>query len=225
MRRFTHLLTRVIVVGVVLTFGFLFSLSPAVADTGGGIHPQSETSLPPEVMQDADLMALWQKYSYLLSFYPLEEVQKMIAREESEKAKLLGIRIQMTGPGLQLQPAQMQPMGVRLCIRPFWGNGKVVWNFPNPGQNGAKYSVLPENGHALIWANPPEQEIDGIYRASWGSCTAFKVPDSATATFHNAEFFEVCYNAAACLAGACPKWVNTCAQDSEEFSWPDEPLR
>jgi hypothetical protein len=102
----------------------------------------------------------------------------------------------------------------------------VVWNFANPGQNGAKYSVLPESGNSLIWAQPPEQAIDGIYRANWGNCTAYKIPDSATATFSSAESWEVCYNTFACqFMGHCPQWVNPCDNNSPEGSWPDHPLQ
>jgi hypothetical protein len=120
----------------------------------------------------------------------------------------------------------VEPQSLSLCIRPIWGPGKVEWKFPNPGQNGAKYSVLPENGSWLIWAQPPEQFIDGIYRASWGSCVAYKIPDSAIATFYDAESWVVCYNVFACnVLGHCPKWVNPCDNNSPEGSWPDHPLR
>ncbi len=176
-----------------------------------------------QVTQDPELIALWEKYSHLLASHQVsvDELQKMIANEKSEKAKLLGIRIKVVA-----SMKQAQPLGVSLCIRPIWGPGKVVWAFSNPGQNGAKYSVLPENGYSLIWAQPPEQNVDGIYRASWGSCIAYKIPDSATATFYSAESWEVCYNAFACaVLGHCPKWVNPCDNNSPEGSWPDHPLR
>ncbi|MBC7227647.1 MAG: hypothetical protein H5T61_10505 [Thermoflexales bacterium] len=184
---------------------------------------QAQRPLPPEVTTDPELTKLWEKYSYLLASkqVPLEELQKMIADEESEKARLLGIKVRVAGP-----MGQQQPLGISLCIRPIWGPGKVVWRFSNPGQNGAKYSVLPENGYSLIWAQPPEQNVDGIYRTSWGTCIAYKIPDSATATFYSAESGEVCYNAFACeVLGHCPKWVNPCDNNSPEGSWPDYPLQ
>lgn len=190
---------------------------------------QAQQPLPPEpeqpeqeVIRDPELMALWRKYSYLIASeqVSLEALQEMITNEKSEKARLLGIKVRIGKPG------QPQLSGVSLCIRPIWGPGKVVWKFPNPGQNGAKYSVLPENLYYLIWAQPPEQYVDGIYRASWGSCVAYKIPDSATATFYNAESAEVCYNAFAChVLGHCPRWVNPCDNNSPEGSWPDHPLR
>ena len=120
--------------------------------------------------------------------------------------------------------SNISPLG--LCYAPIWRAGKVKWNFPNPGQNGARYSVLPESGGTLIWANPPEQDIDGIYRASWGSCRAFKIPNGSTATFHSPSSWNVCYNVFAChVLGKCPKWVNPCDNSSPEGSWPDHPLQ
>ena len=86
----------------------------------------------------------------------------------------------------------------------------MIWNFPNPGQYGAKYSVKPEYSNPLVWANPPEQLIDGIYRSYWGSCTAYKVPNTSTTTFYSAEDWTVCYNAFACALGHCPEWINPC---------------
>jgi hypothetical protein len=171
--------------------------------------------------QDPELENLLKKYNELLysGEVGIKELQNMIASEKNEKAKLLGIIIRESRPGVE-------PQSLSLCIRPIWGPGKVEWKFPNPGQNGAKYSVLPENGSWLIWAQPPEQFIDGIYRASWGSCVAYKIPDSATATFYDAESWVVCYNVFACnVLGHCPKWVNPCDNNSPEGSWPDHPLR
>ena len=154
MRRFTHSLTQLAfrsIAGVMLMC--LLPLSSVFADSGPSSQEPLETTLPPEVMQDAEWQTLWWKYSFLLTVYPLEEVQKMIAREEDERARLLGIRMHVTDPTERLQ-------------------------------------------------------------------------DSATAMFHNADSFDVCYNAVACHAmKQCPRWVNTCAPDSKEFSWPDEPLR
>ncbi|MDR3106909.1 MAG: hypothetical protein LBU05_01730, partial [Bifidobacteriaceae bacterium] len=65
-----------------------------------------------------------------------------------------------------------------LCIRVAWGPGKVKWEFSNPGNKSPNYfSVKPESSNSLIWAQTPGQDIDGVYRGSWGSCTALKVPD------------------------------------------------
>jgi len=114
MHRFIYSLRHLLIAGIVVTIGGLLPLSPATADTGILLSHEG-ASLPPEVMQDAELMSLWQKYNYLLNFYPIEEIQKMIAREESEKANLLGIQIQVSDPVEQFQPAQIHPMGIRLC--------------------------------------------------------------------------------------------------------------
>jgi hypothetical protein len=94
--------------------------------------------------QDPELENLLKKYNELLysGEVSIKELQNMIASEKNEKAKLLGIIIRESRPGVE--PQSLSP-----CIRPIWGPGKVEWKFPNPGQNGAKYSVLPENGSWL----------------------------------------------------------------------------
>jgi len=204
----------------ILAIAFVIA-SPAMAQ---GPEPpfQEKGVLPDTLLQDPELGSLWKKYTRLLNSdkISLNDLQNMIASEKSEKAKLLGIVIREPSPSAQAQLA-----GFSLCIRPIWGPGKVIWKFPNPGQNGARYSVLPETASWLIWAQPPEQYIDGIYRANWGSCVAYKIPDSATATFYSADSWEVCYNAFACaVLGHCPKWVNPCDNNSPEGSWPDHPL-
>lgn len=187
------------------------------------VTPPNNEVVQDPIAQDPELRRLWLKYNHILASgqISVNELQEMIANEKSEKAKLLGINLQITE-----SVDKAQPLGLSLCIRPIWGPGKTRWTFSNPGQNGAKYSVLPEYGSSLIWARPPEQNVDGIYRASWGSCKAYKIPDSATATFYSAESWKVCYNAFAChVLGHCPKWVNPCDNRSPEGTWPDHPLR
>ena len=86
----------------------------------------------------------------------------------------------------------------------------------NPGQSGYKYSVKPETSIPLIWAQAPSQGIDGIYKASWGSCNAFKVPDSCTVTVYADGSIGSCCNAAAALLGKVATWTNTCSSSSPE---------
>jgi len=117
----------------------------------------------------------------------------------------------------------VQAAGV--CIRTPFGPGWVNWTMSKPGQSGYKYSVKPETSNSLIWAQAPSQGIDGIYKASWGSCKAFKVPDSCTVTVHANGTLESCCNAAAALAGHVTKWTNTCSSSSSEAGWPDNPLQ
>lgn len=185
----------------------------------------SERPKQAELENDPELAELVDKYEKLLHEQSLsaDELAELIAKDENEKAKFLGIQTTYQAESGD-KTKERELLG--LCIHPPWGGGKVNWNFPNPGQNGAGYLVKPEHTIPLIWANPPEQWIDGIYRSSWGSCNAFKVPGSATATFSNAESWGVCYNAAACIAlKKCPKWVNPCDNNSPEDNWPDEPLQ
>ncbi|NOK63604.1 MAG: hypothetical protein GFH27_549297n56 [Chloroflexi bacterium AL-W] len=173
-----------------------------------------------EMQKDPELAELVTKYEEVFYEQSLseDELVDLIAEEESEKAKVLGISV-------QLSTSTVIPQWFRLCIRPITGPGKVNWNFTDPGQAGAKYSVLPENGGALVWASPPQQNIDAIYRTSWGNCNAYKIPNSAIATFSDADNAEICYNAFACSAlGHCPKWVNPCDGNSAEDSWPDDSL-
>lgn len=174
------------------------------------------------LQNDPELASLMLKYEALLGQRQLspEEVVELITSDRSEKSRMIGVRVIESSV-----PSKHDAQLLGLCVRPIWGPGKVMWNFPDPGKNGARYSVLPENASSLIWANPPEQDIDGIYRAGWGSCVAYKIPDSATEIFHTADSWEVCYNAVACAAGNCPRWVNPCDNNSTEGSWPDDPLR
>lgn len=109
-----------------------------------------------------------------------------------------------------------------LCIRVPWGPGKVNWHMSSPSGDG--YSVKPEGSTSLVWGSPPSQNIDGIYRSSWGSCNALKVPDSCTANVYSGGSIGFCCNAAAWVAGKRPKWVNTCSSSSPEAGWPDHPL-
>lgn len=112
-----------------------------------------------------------------------------------------------------------------VCIRTPFGPGWVNWKMSNPGQSGYKYSVKPETSVPLIWAQAPSQGIDGIYKASWGSCTALKIPDSCTVDVNSDGTIGSCCNAAAALAGHVVKWTNTCSSSSTEASWPDNPLQ
>ena len=105
-----------------------------------------------------------------------------------------------------------------------WGPGKVNWMFSNP--RGSGYSVKPETSNDLVWAQPPSQDIDGIYRGSWGNCTALKVPDNCTVYFYSDDTSsKYCCNAEMVRRGYIVKFVNTCSPSSPEASWPDAPLR
>jgi hypothetical protein len=188
--------------------------------------PPAETlsSSDQELGNDQELAELVAEYEKLLRDKALsaDELAELIVKDDNEKARFIGIRA-TNQFSTDENTKGSELLGV--CIRPIWGPGKVKWNFSNPGQNGAKYSVKPEGSNPLIWASPPEQDIDGIYRSYWGSCMAYKIPDSATATFYSAESWDVCYNAFACeVLGKCPKWINPCDNGSPEGSWPDNPL-
>lgn len=173
-----------------------------------------------EMAYDQELAELVAMYVKLLHNQALsaDELAMLIAREENEKARLLGIKISQNSYRAESELLQ-------LCYAPLWRPGRVVWNFPNPGQFGARYSVKPEFvDNNLDWAIIPVQEIDGIYRdhPAWGNCRAYKIPDGSTATFDSAESWEECYNAAAChVGGICPGWVNPCNLPG----WPNQPLR
>lgn len=177
--------------------------------------------LQASMQHDPELAKLTMKYAALLQDQSIteEKLAELISSEDSDKAQLLGIQIRFSG-GAQVEG----PDGLSLCWHPpVWTSGTVRWNFANPAGSG--YSVLPEGGGHLNWAAPPEQAIDGIYRRAWGGCNAYKIPNSATATFFNANDWEVCYNVWACEIGNhCPKWVNPCNNASPEHDWPDSPL-
>ncbi|MDR1853208.1 MAG: hypothetical protein LBR21_11290 [Propionibacteriaceae bacterium] len=111
---------------------------------------------------------------------------------------------------------------IGLCIRLPIGPGRVEWGFSNPSGSTAYFSVKPENSNSLVWAKAPGQDVDGVYRRSWGKCKALKIPDSATVNIDSANgTIRYCQNAAAALLGHVVKWTNTCSGD--EASWPDSP--
>lgn len=71
-----------------------------------------------------------------------------------------------------------------VCLASPFG-GKVVWDMGDPGQNGAKFSVKPEDAadNVLAWASAPhDYPIDGVYRLLWGCGIALKVPDGCELT-------------------------------------------
>ena len=109
-----------------------------------------------------------------------------------------------------------------ICIRPIWGPGYVEWAMSDPA--GAGYSVKPEEGNDLVWGQAPSQAIDGVYRQSWGCCTALKVPDSCTVTIYEDGSIYWCCNATAYYLGYRVTWVNPCDNNSPEGGWPDCPL-
>ena len=102
-----------------------------------------------------------------------EEMARLVAQDE--KAKYEEIAMSFTVFDDDTIEPTMSTRGV--CVRTPFGPGKVNWEFASPGQGGAGYSVKPESGSYLIWASPLSQGIDGIYRSSWGGCTALKVPN------------------------------------------------
>lgn len=214
-KMFSLLVTMLFVPVLVL----VLSIKPTMAqqDSENGSEIVCE-ELQNEMKDDKELAELVAKYEKILRDQSLsaDELAKLIAEDESEKVELLGIQITHSSTDSDIGGTTV----LSLCYAPLWRPGRVVWNFSNPGQYGAKYSVKPEHTTPLIWANPPQQDIDGIYRSSWGSCTAYKVPDGATATFNNSESWDICYNAAACALGVCPEWVNPCGMGD----WPDNPL-
>jgi hypothetical protein len=210
-----------------MLLALLVSAKPDAATAQGPSEPGIVKMPSEEWPLDPGFAEVAAKYDRLLRAQSLsaDELAKLIARDDDDKARLLGVRVRISShQNLAQRGTESALLGV--CYAPMWRPGKARWEFANPGQNGAKYSVLPETGSSLIWANPPEQDIDGIYRSSWGSCVAYKVPNGATATFHSAESWEVCYNVFACqVLGKCPKWVNPCDNNSPEGSWPDYPLQ
>ncbi len=200
---------------------FLWQMS-ALA-TGASAAPLPDKQQPDDrmIVEKFEELALHEHLS-------LNELLKLA--ESDERARnVIGVRVRVSyrrhpeGQGLDNDMefgAEMEPLGI--CYAPLWRNyGLVKWQFSNPGQNGAKYSVKPEWSTPLVWASPPEQQIDGIYRSSWGSCTAYKIPNAATATFHSADSWDVCYNWTAChVFGKCPGWIDPCSLPD----WPNDPL-
>jgi hypothetical protein len=103
---------------------------------------------------------------------PQEEMARLVA--EDEKAKYEGIAMSFTVFDDGTIEPNVSTRGV--CVRTPFGPGKVNWEFASPGQGGAGYSVKPESGSYLIWASPPSQGIDGIYRSSWGAVRRSRCP-------------------------------------------------
>ena len=82
----------------------------------------------------------------------------------------------------------------------------------------------PLPGTTII-AKPKEYAMSTRKKAISLFVLSCSYPNSATATFFNANDWEVCYNALACWPGGhCPKWVNPCDNNSDERGWPDLPL-
>ncbi len=112
------------------------------------------------------------------------------------------------------------------CFRPVWiTQGDVYWIFPgapHPANSPHYYSALPEDGPPLEWAQPLVQQIDAIYRRSWGCGIALKVPGNCTAEIEPASG-SVCCNVFWKLAGylplfvATPQWVQTGPGSASNF--------
>ncbi len=105
-----------------------------------------------------------------------------------------------------------------LCVRVAWGPGKVKWDFSNP--SGAGYSVKPESSSNITAACCSSQDVDGVYRSSWGCCNALKIPDSCTVTFYSNGSYSYCCNAAMMQLGHVVQWINPCSLND----WPNCPL-
>lgn len=113
-----------------------------------------------------------------------------------------------------------------LCIRAFTGPGKVFWDFTNKTPRSAGFSVKPESSVLLVWGAAPSQDVDGIYKVSWGCCKAFKIPDSCDVHYTSSGgSWQGCCNAAALkIAKKKPAWVDPCKNDKPEKDWVDCPL-
>jgi len=132
-----------------------------------------------------------------------------------DEEKLIPYLDQSTG---ETQGFEGAPCGSYPCTRAPVGPGEVKWLTSNPAAEG--YSVKPETGSTLVWATPPIQYIDGIYKTNWGCSLALKVPDSCTAEVSGGEIIECCCNATLYLLGYKCKAINPYL-----FSdWPDCPL-
>lgn len=107
-----------------------------------------------------------------------------------------------------------------LCLRVAWGPGRVNWGMSNP--SGVGFSIKPESSDSLVRASGSGQDCDGIYRNSWGCGTAFKVPDSCTATVTSSGSISCCCNAVAAALGHTCQWVSPGSDD--ESNWPRCPL-
>lgn len=95
-----------------------------------------------------------------------------------------------------------------LCIRVAWGPGKVKYNGFSPWAVGKRYSYKPESSSSLVRGSGSEDNVDAVYRYSWGCGTALKVPDSCTLTIYNDGSLGTCCNAAMAALGHTVKWVN-----------------
>ena len=104
--------------------------------------------------------------------------------------------------------ASSQNLAAGLCIRTPFGPGKVKWTWDSPAAYPWRYSIKPECCSNLRWASAPADDIDAIYRRSWGCGTALKVPNSCTLTWNSNGSWSSCCNAAAWVAGHRPQWVN-----------------
>ncbi|MGB7068682.1 MAG: hypothetical protein WBD22_04250 [Pyrinomonadaceae bacterium] len=94
-----------------------------------------------------------------------------------------------------------------LCIRSFWGPGKVKWGMSNPANYPYWYSIKPESSNSLRFPTAPDDSLDALYRWQWGCGTALKVPDSCTITVSSGGGISACCNAAAMALGHKIKWV------------------
>lgn len=118
---------------------------------------------------------------------------------------MAGTKSFLPAPGEVATEPASATIPLDLCIRVPWGPGRVEWGFSSPSNAG--YSVKPESAFNLIWAQAPGQDIDGIYKHSWGCGTALKVPDNCTATVQSNGSISCCCNALTSVKYVC-SWVN-----------------
>lgn len=164
--------------------------------------------------------ANWQRLLDFLAQHPearLSQGERFAKVDELAAASNdRGTRLDLSGgPGTEALPSSDKA----ICARVAWGPGKVEWASSNPA--GAGFSVKPESQWALIWAAAPSQDIDGIYRRSWGCNTALKVADSCTASVTTGGSITCCCNAAMEAFGHTCSWV---APASPSIGWPGCPL-
>lgn len=103
------------------------------------------------------------------------------------------------------------------------GAGQVKWGFRNPSNSG--YSIDDEDAPSrLQWAANGTEDVDAIYRTSWGCTRALKVPDSCVAYVPSANgSISCCCNGILYLIGTrfrC-QWINP----SQDAYFADCPLR
>lgn len=106
------------------------------------------------------------------------------------------------------QTSRIDQLADGLCIRTPFGPGKVNYSGFGPWDVGKRYSYKPESSSALKRGSGSSDELDALYRYSWGCGTALKIPDSCTSTVSNNGSINSCCNAAAAALGHTPKWVN-----------------